>query len=73
MRINQNHARAAAVRDQHATFAGDDTCRFWKAVERRNMPVGVSINHLKTIASHVSNKNAAALWLESSMVKRCTR
>jgi hypothetical protein len=69
VRIDPSQAGTAAVRDQDATFAGDDPCRFWKAVERGNVPVGVSVNHLKTVPSQVRNENAAALGFESSMVK----
>jgi hypothetical protein len=73
VRINPSQVGTAAVRDQDATFACDDACSFWKAVERGNVPVGVSVNHLKTVAGHVRDENAAALGFESSVVKRCTR
>jgi hypothetical protein len=53
--------------------AGYDARRFWKTVERGKVPVGISVNYLETVPSHVRNENAAALGFESSMVKRSTR
>jgi hypothetical protein len=71
-RIDPSHAGSAAVRDQDAASACDDARRFWKAVECGNVPVGVSVNHLKTVPSQVRNEDAAAFGFESSMVKRGT-
>jgi len=73
VRIDPSHAGTAAARDQNAAFACYNACGFWKAVERGNVSVGVSLNHLKTVPSHVRNENAAALGFESAMVKRCTK
>jgi hypothetical protein len=69
MRINPSQAGTAAVRDQDAAFACYDARGFGKAVERGNVSAGVSVNHLKTVPSHVCNKNAAGLGIKSPMVK----
>jgi hypothetical protein len=69
VRIDPRQAGTAAVRDQDATFARSDARRFWKADQRGKVPAGVGVNHLKTVAGHVRNENAAALGFKSSVVK----
>jgi hypothetical protein len=66
---NRGEAGAAAVGNQDATVVRNDARRSRKALQRREVSVRVSVDHLKAVPIRVRDEHATGIGIEGPVVK----
>ena len=66
---SQCHARRSAIGDQDCSITGNDARDLRKVGQCRDVLPGVVIDHLDTVATGMSDKNAAGRRIESAVIK----
>src|SRR5215217_1561416 len=71
--VNPSQACRPPVGYEDHPVVRHNPCSFWESRQRRDVSARVMIDDLDAVAPRVCQEDAAALWIESTMIERAAR